>query len=66
MSKPLVSPAKCAKCVYRSGGEGKGYHCGYELITGHTRTALHPEGLTSTCYEFKQRQRKHKYQAPIK
>lgn len=64
-SKPLVDPKLCRKCWY--GVSQSGYtHCGYLLKTGTTRTALHPEGLTSECYEFKPRQRTHKYQAPRK
>lgn len=63
--KPLVDIRQCKKCVF--GVTQSGYiHCGYVLIKGTTRTALHPDGLTSTCYEFVQKQRKHRYQAPMR
>ena len=65
-SKQLVDPKWCRKCEYGAGGQFNIPHCGYMIKTGTTRTALHPEGLTSTCYEFKPKQRKHKYQAPRK
>lgn len=64
-SKPLVDPKLCRKCVYCV-TQSNVKHCGYMLIKGTTRTALHPEGLTSTCYEFEPKQRKHRYQAPRK
>jgi hypothetical protein len=51
LSEPLVDIKYCRKCAY-SLRYAKGYHCGYMFFTGHTRTALHPEGLTPTCYEF--------------
>lgn len=63
--KPLVDPKFCRKCKYRVYAHDQ-YACGYQLITGTSRTALHPEGLTSVCHEFEPRQRKHRYQAPIK
>ena len=64
-SKQLVDPKWCRKCVYCV-TQSNVKHCGYMLIKDTTRTALHPEGLTSTCYEFEPKQRKHKYQAPRK
>lgn len=64
-SKPLVDPKWCRKCVYCV-TQSNIKHCGYMFIKGTTRTALHPEGLASTCYEFEPKQRKHKYQAPRK
>ena len=64
--KQMVDPKWCRKCEYGAGGEQGTPYCGSMLKTGTTRTALHPEGLTSTCYEFKPKQRKHKYQAPRK
>ena len=65
-TKTLVSPTVCAKCVFRGGGEGEGHYCRYSEIMGHTRTSLHPEGLTSDCKEFVKKQKKHQYQADIK
>ena len=65
-SRQLVDPKKCRRCEYGAGGQFNIPHCGYMFKTGTTRTALYPEGLTSTCYEFKPKQRKHKYQAPRK
>lgn len=64
-SQQLVDPKWCRKCVYCV-TQSNIKHCGYMLIKDTTRTALHPEGLTSTCYEFEPKQRKHKYQAPRK
>lgn len=55
-SKPLVDLKKCAKCIYAAGGNTNIY-CGYLNITGHSRTSLHPEGLTSDCKEFMPRKR---------
>lgn len=63
--KQLVDPKWCRKCVYCV-TQSNIKHCGYMFIKRTTRTALHPEGLTSTCYEFEPKQRKHKYQAPRK
>jgi hypothetical protein len=52
--KPLVDIGKCKRCVYGTGDEdSKACSCNYFVIAGHSRTSLHPEGLTSTCYEFK-------------
>lgn len=66
--KPLVDPKKrCSRCKWAvSIGHGGGRHCGYMLITGKSRVAMHPEGLTPECQEFEQRQRKHRYQAPFR
>lgn len=66
--KPLVDPKKhCTRCRWSiSIQHGGGRHCGYMFITGKSRVAMHPEGLTSECQEFEPRQRKHRYQAPIR
>lgn len=63
--KTLVDPKKCSKCRYRAFAD-IGYHCGYLSITGRSRLAMHPEGLTKDCQEFEPRQRTHRYQAPRK
>lgn len=63
--KPLVDNKQCRKCKYRYYGHDH-YSCGFLFIKGYSRTSLHPEGLTSECHEFEPRQRKHRYQAPIK
>ena len=56
--KPLVDIGKCKRCAYGTGDEySKACSCNYFVIAGHSRTSLHPEGLTSTCYEFKPRKR---------
>ena len=54
--EPLVDPKKCMKCKY---GHVDGA-CGYLDATGHSRTGLHPEGLTSDCKEFKAKKRARK------
>jgi hypothetical protein len=52
--KPLVDIGKCKRCAYGTGDEySNACSCNYFVIAGHSRTSLHPEGLTSTCYEFK-------------
>ena len=56
MSEPLVPTEQCKKCQYGTNLENI-WRCGYFEIMGHTRTSLHPEGLTSHCYEFKPRKR---------
>ena len=48
--------AQCGKCQYGTKLENF-WCCGYFEIMGHTRTSLHPEGLTSHCYEFTPRKR---------
>lgn len=63
-NKRLVSEKLCRKCEFSYHNDCLGYHCGYLYKTGTTRTAMHPEGLTSECHEFMPKQRKHKYQAP--
>ena len=63
--KPLVDNKQCRKCKYRYYGRDH-YSCGFLFIKGYSRTSLHPEGLTPECHEFEPRQRKHRYQAPIK
>lgn len=62
--KRLVDERRCRMCEYEFHSDNLGYHCGYLHKTGTTRTAQHPEGLTSDCREFMPKQRKHKYQAP--
>lgn len=59
-SRPLVDPKLCAKCVYHENSNIYGFCCGYLTKTGHTRTSLHPEGLTSDCKEFKAKTRARK------
>lgn len=66
LTKTLVSGDKCKRCVFRFGSEEGLHLCNYFEIKGHSRTSLHPEGLTSVCHEFQPRQRKHRYQAEIK
>lgn len=56
MSDPLVDPEFCRVCQYGTNLENF-WRCGYFEETGHTRTSLHPEGLTSHCYEFKPKKR---------
>ena len=56
MSEPLVSPEQCKKCQFGTNLENI-WRCGYFEIMGHTRTSLHPDGLTRHCYEFKPRKR---------
>ena len=58
VGKPLVDTKWCQKCEYGAGGEQGTPYCGYMLKTGTTRTARHPEGLTSTCYEFEPRKKR--------
>ena len=58
--KPLVDPKKCNKCIYALKKNHATSHCGYVFITGRTRTAQHPEGLTSECHEFSPKPRKRK------
>lgn len=55
--KPLVDRRKCAACAYGH-GTGEAHYCGFLYIKGYSRTSLHPEGLTSTCYEFEPKKRK--------
>jgi hypothetical protein len=56
--KPLVDIGKCKRCAYGTGDEySNACSCNYFVIAGHSRTSLHPEGLTSTCYEFKQKKK---------
>lgn len=58
-SKPLVDTKWCNRCEYGTGDAyAKRNSCNYMNIMGHSRTSLHPEGLTSTCYEFKPRKRR--------
>lgn len=57
LSESLVPQERCAKCIYHL-KYGYLYHCGYFLKTGELRTTKHPEGLTSTCYEFEPRKRR--------
>ena len=57
LSQTLVSQERCKKCRYHM-KYGYLYHCGYVFCEGRTRTSLHPEGLTSTCYEFKPKKRR--------
>lgn len=45
----LVAAKWCQKCQYGS----EGGYCLYIFITGHSRTAQHPEGLTKHCAEYK-------------
>lgn len=56
LSKPLVPTEQCGKCHYGAMLENI-WRCGYFEETGHTRTSLHPEGLTSHCYEFMPKKR---------
>lgn len=56
LSKPLVPTEQCGKCHYGAMLENI-WRCGYFEETGHTRTSLHPEGLTSHCYEFTPKKR---------
>ena len=56
-SQQLVDPKLCRKCVYCV-TQSNIKHCGYMFIKRTTRTALHPEGLTSTCYEFEPRKKR--------
>ena len=55
-SKPRIQPEQCGKCQYGTKLENF-WCCGYFEIMGHTRTSLHPEGLTSHCYEFTPKKR---------
>ena len=56
LSAQLVPPEQCERCRYGcSMGGVQG--CGYFDITGHTRTSLHPEGLSGECQEFARKKR---------
>lgn len=57
ISKTLVPQERCQKCKY-SAKYSHFYHCGYVLMKGTTRTALHPEGLTADCQEFEPKRRR--------
>lgn len=60
--KPLVDQRRCAKCRWRHIYTHH-FFCGYMFFHDHSRTSLHPEGLSADCKEFEPRQRTHKYQA---
>lgn len=49
---PLVDLRKCGRCCYSQGGGKTGTICMYFELTGHSRTFLHPEGLTADCKEY--------------
>lgn len=51
-----VPISKCVKCAY-SLLVGCEICCDYWEITGNSRVAMHPEGLTADCREFKPRKR---------
>ena len=55
--KTLVPQERCQKCKYSAKYRNL-YHCGYMLMKGTTRTALHPEGLTADCLEFEPKRRR--------
>lgn len=59
----MVPYEKCAKCRFSCVFENKPL-CNYFEVMGHTRTSLHPEGLTDDCREFQPRKRKRKPKAP--
>ena len=52
LTKTLVNSEQCKKCVFVGGSKEGLHYCRYHEIMGHTRTSLHPEGLTSKCHEF--------------
>ena len=57
---PLVPLEKCEKCRFSSRPTGEYFMCAYHEIMGHSRTSLHPEGLTSDCKEYQPRRRSRK------
>jgi hypothetical protein len=59
LSEPLIPSSQCEKCKYRLSLDGI-WCCGYFDICGHTRTAMHPEGLTTECREFERRRQQRK------
>lgn len=50
--KQLVAPERCEQCRYGVKMHSKIWCCGYSDITGQTRLAQHPGGLTENCEEF--------------
>lgn len=59
-----VPITKCVKCAY-SLLVGREICCDYWEATGNSRVAMHTEGLTADCREFKPRARSRK-KIPIK
>lgn len=52
---PLVSTKQCDHCQWGVYSQSNMWYCGYSDVHEHTRTSMHPDGLTSQCQEFEER-----------
>lgn len=52
---PLVSTELCNHCQWGVYSQSNMWCCGYTEVHEHTRTSMHPGGLTSQCQEFTER-----------
>lgn len=57
-ARPLVPYRICKKCRWGRIHNKDNMSCTYLEHHDHTRTSLHPEGLTADCKEFEPKRRK--------
>lgn len=57
LSKPLVPYKVCMNCKWSRVRNKENMSCTYMDRHDHTRTFLHPEGLTAECQEFEPRRK---------
>lgn len=52
---PLVPVKHCERCQWGVWSQSNCWCCGYSDVHDHTRTSMHPGGLTGECKEFAER-----------